>query len=141
MGWRSDWLYEIIFDEVRKVWERAKKEGAGQFGPPPTPFFLSETVDGDWQLVRCSGAVRRQWLYQDDGPEPIAHASDDMDHGERPGMFYGRGIVTFFIDCDRKRVLFTYTLGPRYSRGMIFHVVGQGARGRLTPGAGTGWVS
>jgi hypothetical protein len=64
-----------------------------------------------------------------------------VDIGEQRGMFYERGVVEFFIDTDRKRVLFTYTLGPRYGRGMIFRVVGQGTTGRLTPCAGPAWIS
>lgn len=36
-------------------------------------------------------------------------------------------------------MLFTYTIGPRYGRGMIFEVVGQGAHGRMIPCTGSAW--
>ncbi len=141
MGWRSDWLYQLIFAEVEKVWMRAKREGAGQFGPPPTAFCISEMAGGDWEHVRCRGDACRRWLYQGDEPEPASDAVDEAEIVRQAGMFYERGGVEFFIDSDRKRVLFTYTLGPRYGLGMTFGVTGQGTGGNLTPCAGPAWVS
>ena len=64
----------------------------------------------------------------------------DIDVGEQCGMFYERGVVAFCIDSDRKRLVFTYTLGPRYGRGMTLGVIGQGAKGRLSS-RGISWVS
>jgi hypothetical protein len=141
MGWQSDWLYQLIFDEVERVWKRARKDGAGRFGPPSTAFLISEMPEADWEHIRCHGDAHRQWTYKGGDPEPAPCVVYDTDLGEQRGMFYERGVVEFFIDTDRKRVLFTYTLGPRYGRGMIFGVVGQGTKGRLTPCAGPAWVS
>src|SRR5262249_51269200 len=95
MGWQSDWLYQLIFEEVEKVWKRAKEEGVGQFGPPPSAFRISEMSDGIWEQVQCRGDARRRWLYQGGDPEP---GVDGTDVGEQRGMFYERGIVEFFID-------------------------------------------
>src|SRR5262245_52015040 len=111
MGWRSDWLYQVIFDEVEKVWKRAAKDGAGHFGPPPTGFVIREMLEADWEHIRCGGDVRRQWTYQGGRPEPAACVADDTDLGEQRGIFYERGVVEFFIDANRKRVLFSYILG------------------------------
>lgn len=142
MGWQSDWLYQLVFDQVKKVWDRAIRDGAGRFGPPPNSLLISQMSDADWEQVRCRGDIRRQWTYQGSEPEPLTRAAgDDTDLGERRGMFYERGAVAFCIDSDRKRVLFTFTLGPRYGRGLIFGVVGQGAKGRLGPSPGPMWVS
>ena len=40
MGWQSDWLYNLIFDEVERIWKRALRDGRGQFGPAPTVFVI-----------------------------------------------------------------------------------------------------
>jgi len=142
MGWQSDWLYQLIFDEVEQVWQRARKDGAGHFGPAPTTFLISEMREANWDDMRCRGDAQRHWTYQGGQPEPMALTKgSDADLGEQRGMFYARGAVAFCIDANRKRVLFTYALGPRYGRGMVFGVIGQGAKGRLSPTGGTMWVS
>jgi hypothetical protein len=143
MGWQSDWLYQLIFDEVETVWGRAIKDGAGQFGPAPTAFIVSEMRDADWEEhPRCRGDAHRQWTFQGGKPETLDRAAgSQIDLGKRRGMFYERGGVWFCIDTDRRRVLFTYTLGPRYGRGMIFDVVGQGAKGKFRPGGRFVWCS
>jgi hypothetical protein len=61
MGWQSDWLYQLIFDEVEKVWKRAKKEGEGRFGPAPVDLLISEMLEADWEESRCRGNAHRQW--------------------------------------------------------------------------------
>jgi len=105
-------------------------------------FLISETLDADWEESRCRGNAHRRWTYQSGQPEPLLCVEEgDVDLGEQRGMFYERGAVTFCIDTDRKRVVFTYTLGPRYGRGMTFGVIGQGTKGRLSPTGGTMWIS
>ena len=42
MGWQSDWLYRLIFDEVTKLWSQAQQEGAGRFGPAPDRFYIQQ---------------------------------------------------------------------------------------------------
>src|SRR4051794_636805 len=63
MGWQSDWLYQLIFDEVRRAWRKAIREGRGKFGPAPTSGLVKELPDADWEAARCFGQVQRMWLY------------------------------------------------------------------------------
>lgn len=142
MGWQSDWLYQLVFAEVERVWHRACLDGQGNLGPAPDVLLVYEASEADWERVRCRYGVRRRWSFRGGQPELLSgEASAANDLGERRGMFYERGRVEFCVAADRARVLLTYTLGPRYGRGAIFDVVGQGTRGRLAPGAGESWVS
>jgi hypothetical protein len=142
MGWQSDWLYQLIFHEVERVWRVAVKEGAGRLGPAPTILQVSEMDEADWVHAWCRGVVLRRWTLQGGKPESLTlDQQGDADLGERRGMFYERSAASFCIDSDRKRVLFTYTLGPRYGRGMVFDVMGQGTKGKLRPNGGPMWVS
>jgi hypothetical protein len=142
MGWQSDWLYRLIFEQIAKIWETATREGAGPFGPPPNALLITETRDADWEHARCLGNPIRYWMYQGGEPECVPTVEVDTNPGQRQGMFYERGEVVFCIAADRNRVLFTYILGPRYGRGMILDVVGQGADGRLASSiASMLWVS
>lgn len=142
MGWRTDWLYGLIFHEVQRVWRRAIREGRGKFGPAPSQLLIKEMSDADWELMRSKGRELRKWCYSGGTPEPLPVEDETTESlGEQVGMFYEKGDVRFFIASDRKRVLLTYTLGPRYGRGMAFAIEGQGAKGRLVPTGGPGWVS
>ncbi len=138
MGWKSDWLYKRIFNEVVNLWTRALRQGTGRFGPPPSALVIIEMRSADWENATFRGEARRQWVYQGGEPEPVAELTGG---GEVRGMFYERGTIAFRIDGNRKRVLLTYVLGPRYGMGAILRVVGQGAKGRLAAGEGPGWIS
>ena len=135
MGWQSDWLYDLIFDEVARIWKRAIRDGRGPFGPAPTALVIKEMGEPDWEAVRCQGDVHRLWCYRGGTPEVLpVEPESETGVGEQRGMFYERGEVQFHISSDRKRVLFTYVLGPRNGRGMEFAVQGQGRQGKLVPG-------
>src|SRR5262245_35997634 len=86
MGWRTDWLYHRIFDEVAQLWKRAQREGRGKFGPAPDSLVVRERSGADWEQVLCLAGVVRAWAYQ--GAEfdelPLA-ADDDIDLGEQRG--------------------------------------------------------
>jgi hypothetical protein len=123
---------------VERLW--ADIAGGGQFGPPPTALVVREMGQADWKRAYCRGDVRRQWVYRGSSPEPVAPEAEP-DLGEGRGMYYERGVVDFHVASDRRRVLFTFTVGPRFGRGLIFGVEGQGAGGRLSPGAGPVWKS
>ena len=61
-------------------------------------------------------------------------------------MFWDRGWFCFHIAPDRKRVVITYVVGPRYARGLVLKVEGQGEsgndRGRLIPDPdANSWIS
>jgi hypothetical protein len=140
MGWQSDWLYQLVFAEVGRVW--ADIADGSEFGPPPIALVVREMAEADWDGPHCAGEVRRQWLYRGGEPEPVPPQGESgADVGARRGMFYERGTVAFHVAPDRRRVLFTFTLGPRFGRGLILGVEGQGAGGRLCPGPGPQWKS
>jgi hypothetical protein len=105
-------------------------------------LLIIEMLEADWEDSRCRGNAHRQWMYQGGQPALLPPVEgNDIDLGAQRGMFYERGLVTFCIDTNRKRLVFTYTLGPRYGRGMTFGVNGQGNKGRLSPAGTTMWVS
>jgi hypothetical protein len=141
MGWQSDWLYDLIFLEVEKVWRRALAYGSMGHGPPPAALLVSEAREGDWQTASCRSEAVRHWIYRGREPEPLLLAGAEPDPGQRRGMFYERGLVAFCVAADRKQVLFTFVLGPLFGEGMVFDVVGQGAQGRLSRSAGPSWIS
>lgn len=142
MGWQTDWLYDLIFHEVERVWRRALREGRGKFGPAPSQFLIKEMCEADWESMRCKGEEHRKWRYSGGSPEHLPAEDETRESlGEQRGMFYEKGEIRFHVAPDRKRVLLTYTLGPRYGRGMALAVQGQGAKGKLVPSGGPGWVS
>lgn len=111
-------------------------------GPPPTALVVREMAEADWDCPNCVGSVLRQWLYRGGEPELLPlHDRADTDVGELRGQFYERGMVAFHVAPDRRRVLFTFGVGPRYGRGLILRVEGQGSDGRLIPSEGPQWRS
>ena len=142
MGVKTDWLFLLIFEEVEQIWKRATREGLGNFGPALASLLISEMTEADWGTMNCCGAARRCWSYSGDKPVPVEPVeAADPRVGQQRGMFYERGIVQFHVAPDRKRVLFSYILGPRFGQGMAFKVHGQGAKGKLIPDEGTVWKS
>lgn len=143
MGWRTDWLYRLVFAEVARVWARAQKEGEGRYGPPPDFLLIQQRADADWDQAQCLGPVLREWMYGGADFEPRSPMdADAVPPATRRGMFYDRGCVQFHITADRKKVLFTFQIGPLYGQGMVFRVRGQGKCGAIDqhPDA-HGWIS
>jgi hypothetical protein len=138
-GWRTDWLYRLVFKEVAAVWEKVRSEGRS-LGTPPDWLCVQELRRADWENLRCLGPVRRAWSFRSGGLSPLPPEGVDPDCGEPRGMFYQVGRVRFHI-ADRKRLVFEYTVGPRYGRGVFFRVAGQGKRGRLHLDGPLMWVS
>ncbi|HNB71863.1 MAG TPA: hypothetical protein PLS70_12155, partial [Acidobacteriota bacterium] len=137
MGWKTDWLYSLIFAEVRRLWNRARWESermGPDFGPAPGPLIISEYSDGNFTNATCRGLRKRQWRYSGDEQltliEPddpdISHVSETSDQ-----MFFSVGEVRFSISADRKSLILEHLLGPRYGCGQVFQVHGQGKRGYL----------
>lgn len=137
MSWETDWLYSLIFAEVRRLWNRARRESTTMgtdFGPAPRCLIISEYSDGNFTNATCRGLRKRQWRYSGDEHliliEPddpgISHVSETPDQ-----MFFSVGEVRFSISADRKSLIFEYALGPRYGCGQVFQVHGQGKSGRL----------
>jgi len=145
MEWRTDWLYALIFAEVRRVWYRAQHDavsGGAAFGSAPNLFVVSEYEKGDPSKSRCFAPAKRRWHFR--GGDDFGLLDGDVTtvvSGGRPqGMFYDVGRVGFFITEDRRLVVFEYILGPRYARGILLEVEGQGRGARLNPsGEGVRW--
>jgi hypothetical protein len=142
MGWQSDWLYSLIFDEAAKLWLQAQKEGSGKFGPAPDRFYIQQCADVDWEQIFCQPPILQVWSLEATSPPALVVApSSSPDHAVR-GMFFRDGTVRFHIAGDRRRVAWNHFLGPRYGRGKVFRVHGQGQRATLEQDPTFGeWVS
>jgi len=143
MGWQSDWLYRLIFDEAAKLWTQAQKEGSGTFGPAPDRFYVQQCAAFDWQKLYCHPPILRVWSF-DTTVWPALVAAIPFPTPDRAvrGMFFVDGSVQFHIADDRKRVGWNHILGPRYGRGKVFRVRGQGQTATLEQDPAFGeWVS
>jgi hypothetical protein len=144
MGWKTDWLYSLLFRQVEQIWKRVRREAARDpelFGPAPASLCVQECREMDWEQVYCLPPVLREWTCSGVGmeerppgelPQPVRTDPD--------GSFYRTGLVQFHIAPDRKRVGMVYVLGPHYGRGGVYRVCGQGSTGRLIAGP-NGWIS
>ena len=139
MGWKTDWLYRLVFSEVARLWNRASKEAASspEGGvSPPDAFFIREFTQGDTKNSRCLPPVRRQWIYRGgESFEQIANIEADKLKADETirSMFYAIGSIAFHITPDRKQVILVHILGPRYGKACVYLVQGQGSQGRLSP--------
>ena len=98
--------------------------------------------EADWEVLRCRGDIQRQWRFGGTEPEVLpVDPEGDAGVGEQRGMFYERGDIQFHIASGRRRVLLTYSIGPRYGRGMELAVHGQGKKGKLIPSGQFSWQS
>ncbi|BCM90305.1 hypothetical protein IAD21_02156 [Abditibacteriota bacterium] len=156
MRWKTNWLYQLIFHDVEQIWELAVRDGEGPYGPGPdyltvsqfansyvSPYSKEEKVaqgEGDAPVKLSAGALLKQWRFDALGLR-VKVESDTALRGNTPirGMFYEVGRVDFIISADRKVVDISYIVGPRYGRGRVFSVVGQGKSGHLVPQEGSVW--
>jgi hypothetical protein len=94
---------------------------------------VSEYESGDPSTSRCYAPAKRRWHFR--GGADFGLVGDDAaaaaSAGRPRGMFYDVGRVGFFVTEDRRLVVFEYILGPRYGRGLLFEVHGQGREARL----------
>jgi hypothetical protein len=143
MGPNTNWLYQLIFDEVSRLWELVLEQGSTElFGPPPGYLLIREHAEADWTEILCSGPVLRQWRYTGSTMEECP-ATDEMLHvSQAQKAFYPYGLVQFHVSSDRKRIAYTYLMGPRYARGVVFRVREDvsGHSLELDPNVGE-WVS
>jgi hypothetical protein len=135
MGWRTDWLYLLVFREVESTWERAQRDACSSprlFALAPEAVVVQECAAMNFEAAYPQPPVSRQWRYAGTGfeeeppgklPEPTRTRDDDG--------FYRTGLVRFHITSDRKQVGFIVILGPLYGRGCVLKVQGQGKRARL----------
>jgi hypothetical protein len=136
--WRTDWLYQLIFDEVARIWTRAIRESTSAImGPPPDFLLIRECGDADWERVLCRPPILREWTYRGTAFELRASSdAEPLPPLTQQDAFYNYGDVRFHIRPDRKKVVFEYVLGPLYGRGIVHRVVGQGRRGKMR-----GWLA
>jgi hypothetical protein len=135
MGWQSDWLFQLIFDEITLLRSKARQEAQGELGPPPRYFVIQQCANADWNgIVACLDPVISQWRFDESGLQ-VMDISSELPSQTIPkqGMFFDVGIVRFCVASDRKHVTMTYILGPRYAAGNVFVVLGQGKTGKLSP--------
>lgn len=118
MGWQTDWLYQAIFNEYRRAWDKAQQEGRGQFGPASARLIVCEFSDADFERPTCRGDRIRVWTFAGIDFHFVPNAEfEELRSGEITGMFYTTAVAGFHITGDRKRVVLEYCFGPRYGRG------------------------
>jgi hypothetical protein len=151
MGWKSDWLYGLVFQQVAAVWNDCMRTGKGRYGPPPERFLVTECSTANWDMPFCTPPIVRAWHYNDSGvlsqPLPNPEALFPATAPAHPdSMFFATGDMRFHITPERTLIVFSYLVGPRYGRGRVYRVIGQGTRGtvkgRLDPAEGYNeWVA
>ena len=151
MGWKTDWLFALIFREIQRIWNEANRF-AEQISKPEKPQPSLEAL----RVRQCAGArlgsgflsppILREWLF--DGadfteleptetflpkrkgkalvPFPLS-----VRNSESRGALFVEGNVSFYITPGRKQCVLTYQLGPRYGRGIVYEVHGQGTGATL----------
>lgn len=140
MAWQTDWLYQLVFTEVANLWNKLHTSKSGM-GVPPDEFRIEEMSGAAWEVAQCRGRVRKAWTFNAESLQfQSADRKASRDRGTQSGMYWQVGLVQFHVGEDRKRIAFEFVVGPRYGRGMVYRVIGQGKRGRLEQ-EGARWVS
>lgn len=142
MGWKSDWLYQLIFKQYELAWAKAQRDGEGHFGPASARLRVCQLPEIDLSSVPlCRGEATRCWLYDgtgwiiDDSSVPPAEPT-------LQGMFFSEARGRFAISEDRKSLVIEFSFGPRYGRGFQYMVRGQGPSAVLAVDPnGTSWCS
>jgi len=143
MGWQSDWLYRLIFDEVTKLWIQAQQEGAGKFGPAPDRFYIQQFAAVHWEQLVCQPPVTHVWSFEGTAAPMfvIPRPFPTPDQTAR-GMFFRNGVAQFHITENRQQIVWNHRLGRRYGRGKVLRVRGQGQQATLEGDPAFGeWVS
>jgi hypothetical protein len=143
MSAQPDSLVPLIFAEVNRLWILVQQQGSTElFGPPPGYFLLQEKAEADWTEVLCRGRILRQWRYSGAAFEEGSPTEVELDTSQAQKAFYPYGVIQFHILGDRRKVVFTYLMGPLYARGMVFCVRGKDSHDILERDPDTGeWVS
>lgn len=89
-----------------------------EFGLPPTELRVYQAAQADWEHAMIRPPYISAWR-SFSGVDVESIASDDLpDYSVFPtGMYWPVGQISFSIDAEHKRAVFTYVLGPRYGRG------------------------
>ncbi|RYX82903.1 hypothetical protein EON83_17500 [bacterium] len=143
MEWKTDWLFQLIVRDVEKIWQQALEESTrSTTSLAPDYLLLCQYADvlvqpyseiapevDDRSLLNASlvSPLIKQWKFDQSGV--TIHNESHPDSRKRNpvrGMFYQEGVFNFGFTPDRKLLYTSYTLGPRYGRGQVFKVQGQG---------------
>jgi hypothetical protein len=143
MSGQPDSIVPLIFAEVNRLWTLVQQQGSTElFGPAPGYFLLQAKDEADWTQVLCRGPILRQWRYSGAAFEECAPTEAELDTSQAQEAFYPYGVIQFHIRSDRQKVVFTYIVGPRYARGVVFRVRGEDGDEILERDPDTGeWVS
>ncbi|MES2462149.1 MAG: hypothetical protein V4671_16310 [Armatimonadota bacterium] len=153
MGWKTDWLYILVFGLVHDLWaetnhfaEQMTEQNRLQ-APQANLDALRvyQCEEADLTKGFCQKPILHEWVY--DGSVftegvPEEARRQKQQHNSHPfavlptsqeirGTLFTEGMVWFYITVDRKHVLFTYQVGPRFGRRMKYRVEGQEQSGRL----------
>ena len=138
MGWKTDWLYRLVFQEFSCAWDRAQGEGGDTSGRPPVALHVTEHDDVCPEgPAFCCGEPIRSWDFAGEGWEEVPLRERTPDDRAVHGMFVRVAVGSFHISEDRKTMAVEYVFGPRYGHGSIFAVRGQGKRAKLVPKPGS----
>lgn len=142
MGWKSDWLYAVVFKMADAVVDKARNDARQLAKASPITWVLAEYSQADWNFPVCGGPVMRTWTKsQCDWQETPEILDVAPPRSKLADFCYPTALISFHVAEDRKRVVLNYSVGPRYAGGRIYRVSGQGIRGKLTPADGPSWIS
>jgi len=155
-------LYCQVFDVARDAWGQGQEvarhmtEHMGMPDIPPDSLVVYQHAGGNFKRARCTGSIVREWVFDgsafEEHPVPPGPSGRGYAYIPRPvprtlppgspnehSSFFVQGVVRFCIRPDRRQVIVTYVLGPRYGAGQVYSVIGDGASGTLEPIALSGW--
>ena len=135
MGWKPDWLYRLVFEHFQRAWDKVQQEGEGRLGPASASLWVTQYSEAHAGASPyfCRGQPVRAWSYVGERWEEVPAVECVADDNAVHGMFYHKAIGRFHISEDRKTVIIEYTFGPRYGRGFVLAVKGQGKTAELVP--------
>lgn len=153
MGWKSDWLYQMILEKFSAPFDNAHRRDPNAFpkvnGSPPEEVIVSEyprigieSAENHRKRYLMRGNPIRFLRYSHEGWEQLSTFDYVPPEDPRPGMYYQRAGGGFAISQDRKIVVIQYQFGPRYGLHATWSVEGQNRTGRFVlKDDAEGWIS
>lgn len=148
MRWHKDWLYNQIFELIGDIWESTNRyTRQNSVRQPMDSLWIQQCGEADIAHAFCLRPILREWRFDGETFQIRKNQSSlsvllPSRSANIRGMLFDQGVIRFYISPDRKRVVFTYQLGPLFGRGIVYSVVGQGPKGKLSIEPNVpGWVS
>ena len=153
MGWKSDWLYQLILEKFSTPFHKAHRRDENAFpkvnGLLPEEVIVSEyprieveSAENHWKRYLMRGDAIRFFRYSQEGWEQLSSVDHIPRENPRRGMYYQRAGGGFAISEDRKIVVIQYQFGPRYGLHATCSVEGQNRTGRFVlKDDAEGWIS